>query len=146
MKRLALAALACAALAQPALADPLAGYEPVDLTDYQPRESASAVMLLQDLFEGHPETVAEGRPVLKIDLRQNEDRSALLIDLEMTGYLDDSVDGREIPRHRGRGNEAHVPAGQAGQEDQMRPRQQCRAVDNRKLPVKSGLKNIETGI
>jgi hypothetical protein len=95
MKRLALAALICAALAQPALADPLAGYEPVDLSDYQPREAASAVMLLQDLFEGHPETVAEGRSVLKIDLRHNEDRSALLIDLEMTGYLDDSVDAEK---------------------------------------------------
>lgn len=94
MKRLALAALACAALAAPALADPLAGYEPVDLTDYQPREAASAVMLLQDLFEGHPEAM-EGRPVLKIDLKQTEDRSALLIDLEMTGYLDDSVSGEQ---------------------------------------------------
>jgi hypothetical protein len=49
-------------------------------------------MLLQDLFEGHPEAM-EGRPVLKIDLKQTEDRSALLIDLEMTGYLDDSVSG-----------------------------------------------------
>jgi hypothetical protein len=94
MKRLALAALACAALAATGIADPLAGYEPVDLSDYQPRESASAVMLLQDLFEGHPESHAEGRPVLKIDLKQTEDRSALLIDLEMTGYLDDSVDGQ----------------------------------------------------
>jgi hypothetical protein len=94
MKRLALAALACAALAAPALADPLAGYEPVDLSDYQPREAASAVMLLQDLFEGHPEAM-EGRPVLKIDLKQTEDRSALLIDLEMTGYLDDSVSGEQ---------------------------------------------------
>jgi hypothetical protein len=71
MKRLALAALACAALAQPALADPLAGYEPVDLSNYQPREAASAVMLLQDLFEGHPEAM-EGRPVLKIDLKQTK--------------------------------------------------------------------------
>jgi hypothetical protein len=51
-------------------------------------------MLLQDLFEGHPEAM-EGRPVLKIDLKQTEDRSALLIDLEMTGYLDDSVSGEQ---------------------------------------------------
>ena len=95
MKRLALAALFCTALAQPALADPLAGYEAVDLSEFKPREAASAVMLLQDLFEGHPETVAEGRSVLKIDLKHNDDRSALLVDLEMSGYLDDSVDGEK---------------------------------------------------
>ena len=95
MKRLALAVLFCTALAQPALADPLAGYEAVDLSEFKPREAASAVMLLQDLFEGHPETVVEGRSVLKIDLKHNDDRSALLVDLEMSGYLDDSVDGEK---------------------------------------------------
>ena len=94
MKRTVVTLAMLAALAAPALADPLEGYEAIDLAEYNPREAASAVMLLQDLFEGHPETM-EGRSVLKIDLTKTEDGSAIQIDLEMSGYLDDSVSGEQ---------------------------------------------------
>lgn len=95
MKRLltvAVSSLLLAAVAMPASADTMDGYEPVDLTDYTPREGASALLLLQDLIEGHPEAL-EGRPVMTIDLRKSEDGQSIIIDVEKSGFLDDSVDG-----------------------------------------------------
>jgi hypothetical protein len=88
----AVSSLLLAAVAMPASADPLEGYAPVDLTDYTPIEGASALLLLQDIIEGHPEAL-EGKPVMTVDLRKSEDGQSIIIDVEKTGFLDDSVDG-----------------------------------------------------
>ncbi len=94
MKRTALGLAMLAALSAPAVADVLNGYAPVDLTDYMPREGPSALMLLQDLIEGHPQAL-EGNPAMSIDLKRTEDGNAIRIDVEMTGFLDDSATGEQ---------------------------------------------------
>lgn len=104
MKRTGIALAALGLLATSAIANPLDGYEQMDLANFMPRENASAIMLLHDLFEGHPETM-EGRPVTRIELKSLENGSALQIDLEMTGYLDDSVSGERYRAIVGPGTE-----------------------------------------
>jgi hypothetical protein len=95
MKKIALIIAACLMPAPPAhAADMLEGYAPVDLADYTPREGPSALMLLQDLIEGHPEALG-GKPQTKIEMKPTEDGKAIQIDVEMTGYLDDSVAGEQ---------------------------------------------------
>lgn len=95
MKRLVITCAALAMLSGAAMADPLAGYEPMDLTDYKPREGASALLLLQDLIEGHPEAL-DGKPEMRINVQGTKDGNALQIDVEMTGFLDDSVAGERF--------------------------------------------------
>ncbi len=94
MKRLASALAALVMLASPALASPLDGYAPVDLTDFQPKEGPSAIGLLIDLIEAHPESL-EGNPATKIEMKPTADGAALQVDVEMTGYLDDAVAGEK---------------------------------------------------
>ena len=88
----AMSSLLLAAVAVPANADTMEGYAPVDLTDYTPLEGASALLLLQDIIEGHPESL-EGKPVMTVELRKSEDGQSIIIDVEKTGFLDDSVEG-----------------------------------------------------
>jgi hypothetical protein len=94
MKRVAGTLAAFGLLAAPALAGPLDGYAPVDLTDFQPKEGPSAIGLLVDLIEAHPESL-EGNPATKIEMKPTGDGRALQVDVEMTGYLDDAVDGEK---------------------------------------------------
>lgn len=72
----------------------LDGYKPVDISSWQPRTAPSAMALVEPLYRGHPEA-SEGRPTLKIDLRPDEDGNGVIIDIEMRGYLDDSVSGEQ---------------------------------------------------
>lgn len=94
MKWLAGALTALGLAAAPALASPLDGYAPVDLTDYAPKEGPSAIGLLIDLVEAHPESL-EGNPASRIEMKPTGDGAALQVDIEMTGYLDDSVAGEK---------------------------------------------------
>jgi hypothetical protein len=75
-----------------ALAGQLDGFAPVDLSNWKPRTAASAMALVEPLYRGHPEGL-EGRPKLKIELRK--EANALIIDIEQTGFLDDSVRGEK---------------------------------------------------
>ena len=74
--------------------DRLAGYKPVDLTSWTPRSGPSAMELVEPLYRAHPSRL-EGRPGLQITLRKDQD-SKLVVDIEMTGYLDDSVAGSQF--------------------------------------------------
>jgi hypothetical protein len=94
MKQVAATLLTLGLLTGPVLASPLDGYAPVDLTDFQPKEGPSAIGLLIDLIEVHPESL-EGNPEMRIGMKPTEDGSALQVDVEMTGYLDDSVAGEK---------------------------------------------------
>lgn len=93
---LSAALILIAAAVTPVLAgaDPqLAGYKPVDLSTWEQRTAASAMALIEPLYRGHPEA-AEGRPTLKIDLRRDSG-DGIVVDIEMRGYLDDSVAGED---------------------------------------------------
>ena len=94
MRGLRAAVLAATLAVLPALghAGQLDGYEPVDLAKWKPRTATSAMALVEPLYRNHPEAL-EGRPELKIKLRKKKD--ALIIDIEQTGYLDDSVRGEK---------------------------------------------------
>lgn len=73
--------------------DRLDGYNPVDLTTWQPRTARSAMALVEPLYRDHPYS-SEGRPKLLVDLRKHES-GGLVVDIMLRGYLDDSVDGEE---------------------------------------------------
>ncbi len=73
-------------------ADQVDGYKPVDLSGWTPRTAASAMALVEPLYRAHPERM-EGRPELKIHLRK--EAGVLIIDIEATGFLDDSVRGEK---------------------------------------------------
>ena len=92
MKTFAMTLAVMASLALPAAANPIEGYAPVDLTDYTPLEGPSALLLLQDIIEGHPESL-EGKPAMTINLRKSDDGQSVVIDIEKSGFLDDSVQG-----------------------------------------------------
>ena len=94
MKRLATTLTMLGLLAAPALANPLDGYAAVDLTDFQPKEGPSAIGLLIDLIEAHPESL-EGNPETRIEMKPTADGAALQVDVEMSGYLDDAVAGEK---------------------------------------------------
>ena len=82
------------ALTLPLSADPrLDGYNSVDLSDWQPRTADTAMALVEPLYRNHPES-SEGRPTLKVDMRR-DGPGALIVDVVMGGYLDDSVEGEE---------------------------------------------------
>ncbi len=82
------------ALTLPLSADPrLEDYNVVGLSDWQPRTAVSAMALVEPLYRNHPES-GEGRPTLKIDMRK-DGPGALVIDVTLGGYLDDSVDGEQ---------------------------------------------------
>lgn len=70
----------------------LDGYAPVNLSNWKPRTAPSAMALVEPLYRGHPEGM-EGRPILKIELRKEGE--TLVIDIEQTGFLDDSVRGEK---------------------------------------------------
>jgi len=94
---LSAAVLLIAASVTPVLATTdqrLVGYMPVDLSSWQPRTAPSVMALVEQLYRGHPEAV-EGRPTLKIDLRRDSG-DAIVVDIEMRGYLDHSVDGEDF--------------------------------------------------
>jgi len=74
--------------------DRLTGYKPVDLSSWAPRTASSAMELVEPLYRAHPRRL-EGRPGLQITLRKDAD-SKLVIDIEMTGFLDDSVGGAQF--------------------------------------------------
>ena len=74
--------------------DRLTGYKPVDLSSWAPRTASSAMELVEPLYRTHPRRL-EGRPGLQITLRKDAD-SKLVIDIEMTGFLDDSVGGAQF--------------------------------------------------
>ncbi len=71
----------------------LDGYNPVDLSDWQPRTAPSAMALVEPIYRDHPYRL-EGRPTLKIDLRK-DGPGWLAVDITLRGFLDDSVDGEE---------------------------------------------------
>lgn len=71
----------------------LEGYRPVDLASWEPRTAPSVMALVEPLYRDHPESL-EGGPTLKIDLHPG-DSGELIIELEMGGYLDDSVAGQQ---------------------------------------------------
>ena len=75
-----------------ALAGQLDGFAPVDLSNWKPRTAASAMALVEPLYRGHPEGM-EGRPKLKIELRK--EANVVIIDVEQTGFLDDSLRGEK---------------------------------------------------
>lgn len=88
------AAAVLAALITSAAADSrLDGYNPVDLGAWEPRTAPSAMALVEPLYRAHPEG-PEGRPTLTVDMRRDE-AGALVIDIEMRGFLDDSVSGAQ---------------------------------------------------
>lgn len=105
---LAAVALAAACSANAAFADDQAldGYRPVDLSGWQSRVASSALGTLEPLYRNHPEML-EGRPTMTLNLKKGDDGN-LIIDLEMRGYLDDSVEGEQY--------RAHVTQGQNGWE------------------------------
>ena len=71
----------------------LADYNAVDLSSWQPRDAASAMDLVAKIYQGHPEST-DGRPGLKVEMRRDDDFK-LVIDIELTGFLDDSVMGSQ---------------------------------------------------
>ncbi len=79
-------------IAPMALADDrLAGFAEVDISAWQPLVADHPLDLIEQLYDGHPEAT-EGRPELNISLRLDADYK-FIIDIEMSGYLDDSVSG-----------------------------------------------------
>ena len=69
-------------------------YKPMNVPNWTPKTSASAMALLEPIFATHPRRL-EGRPALKIEMSKRDDRLVAIV--ELTGFLDDSVDGS---RHR----------------------------------------------
>ena len=88
------AVLLTAMFSGPAIADArLNDYNQVDLSTWEPRIAPSVMALVEPIYRGHPEG-PEGRPTLNIDLREG-DTDNLVIEIELRGYLDDSVNGEQ---------------------------------------------------
>ncbi len=81
-----------ALLAGPAAAQGMGGFTPLAPAFWPQGPAPDPVTLLEPLYRNHPES-PEGRPTLRITMRR-ETGARLLMDVELGGLLDDSIEAR----------------------------------------------------
>ncbi|WP_376091622.1 hypothetical protein ACE7GA_22080 [Roseomonas sp. CCTCC AB2023176] len=79
-------------LAAPAVAQGTGGFSPMAPAFWPLGPAPDPVTLLEPLYRNFPERI-EGRPTLKISMRR-EGAQRLVVDVELAGLLDDSIEAR----------------------------------------------------